>query len=186
VIVLGVLGILGAAGYVIWTRDQPVAGLIAGLPVGSRIRQFVSGHTDVGDSSASVSEDQPSGPTDGSGALAATSDSDPEPAPSPVERAHAALEEGRPGAAAQIAYLTVRSQFTPTDGDRSTQTHWEFYRNWQDDERVDPTQLQTITEAYEAAMFAPHEISKEVAAAAIDATAELVSTSQSKTDPSDD
>jgi len=51
---------------------------------------------------------------------------------------------------------------------------------------VDPTQLQTITEAYETATFAPHEISKEVATAAVDATAELVTTSRSQTDPSDD
>ena len=98
----------------------------------------------------------------------------------------APVEEGRPGSAAQIAYLTVRSKFTTTNGDSSTETHWELYRNWQDDERVDPTQLQTITEAYEAATFAPHDISKEVATAAVEATAGLVTTSRSKTNPSDD
>lgn len=85
---------------------------------------------------------------------------------SPAERAQAALAAGNPDAAVQIAYAGVRDQLQSAAAD-DVATHWEFYRRWQDTAPVDRTQLQTITEAYETATFAPDPIAAGTAADAV-------------------
>lgn len=90
----------------------------------------------------------------------------------PFDRARAALGAGQPDDAVRIAYAAMRSRLQPSDN-TTAETHWEFYRRWQDEAAVDRTQLRTVTEAYETAAFAPTAVSSEAATAAVTASDEL-------------
>jgi hypothetical protein len=70
--------------------------------------------------------------------------------------------------------MAVRARLGGDDTDPGTQTHWEFYRRWQDNDEIETSHLQTVTEAYEAAAFAPDAVSAERATDVVTATAELV------------
>lgn len=181
-----VLGVLGVTGYVIRTREQPLASVPVWLPFGSRIQQLASGRDDGVASSSLSSDDQTDGSGDSGTASVATPSVDGSGSPrSPLERARAALDNDQPGTATQIAYATTRSQLTPDATTRSADTHWEFYRHRQDADDIDVGHLQTVTEAYEAAAFAPRGVTGDAAAAAVEATADLVNSGSLQTDKSD-
>ena len=97
---------------------------------------------------------------------------EPPSSSSPFDRARTALSTGRPDDAVRIAYAAMRSRLQPPETD-ATGTHWEFYRRWGDDADVDRTRLQTVTEAYETAAFAPDSVSSDDADDAVTASDEL-------------
>lgn len=116
------------------------------------------------------------GDTSDAGALGDDPADDPgEPAiQSLLATAQAALGAGQPDEAVRAAYMAVRARLGAAETSAETQTHWEFYRQWQDDDKIETAQLQTVTEAYEAAAFAPDMVSAEQAAAVVTATTDLV------------
>ena len=91
---------------------------------------------------------------------------------SPFDRARTALSTGRPDDAVRVAYAAMRSRLQPSESD-AAETHWEFYRRFEDDANVDPSRLRTVTEAYETAAFAPDAVSSDTAADAVTASDEL-------------
>ena len=125
---------------------------------------------------AESTDESPGTASTAAGAAAATTDTDTSETEataserSPFDRARTALSAGRPDDAVRIAYAAMRSRLRSSEGD-TVATHWEFYRRQQDD--VDGTRLQAVTEADEAAAFAPDPVSTDAAADAIAASDEL-------------
>jgi hypothetical protein len=93
---------------------------------------------------------------------------------SSLARARSELAAGRPDEAAKVAYAVVRSRLSRSSGDPPSETHWEFYRRWRDDEGVNSGSLKTITEAYETAEFAPDEVPSQTADDAVTASDDLL------------
>ncbi|EMA58396.1 Ig-like domain repeat protein [Halorubrum lipolyticum] len=93
--------------------------------------------------------------------------------PSLLERVRTALSAGGLNRAVQLAYAGVRAWLSSGSGP-STDTHREFYERRKRDDDIDTTRLKQITEAYEAAAFAPNDVSAETADEAVAATDELV------------
>ncbi|MUW14126.1 DUF4129 domain-containing protein [Halorubrum sp. CBA1125] len=80
----------------------------------------------------------------------------------------------------------VRSRLSRSTADASTETHWEFYRRWRDADDVDADGLETVTEAYEEAEFAPHGVPSETADDAVTASDEIVDPGPSPREQGDD
>jgi len=104
---------------------------------------------------------------------------------SPLTRARSELAAGRPDEAAKVAYAVVRSRLSRSSGDPSSETHWEFYRRWRDDGRVDEGNLRTVTESYETAAFAPDEVPSQAADDAVTASDDILDPGGAQTDPND-
>ncbi|OYR56614.1 DUF4129 domain-containing protein [Halorubrum halodurans] len=165
-VVAGIVAtLLGLGAYLVVRRRRPERL--------RRVRRRVLG-TDLGDAgsgpdgaaeaagASSVVGEVADGPRTPSGVAT-------DPDRSPLSRARAELAAGRPDETARIVYAVVRSRLGRSAEDASSETHWEFYRRWRDDDEVDAAGLETVTEAYERAEFAPHEVPSRTADDAVDA-----------------
>lgn len=87
----------------------------------------------------------------------------------PLDHATAWLEAGDPDRAIETAYAIARGRVAEAITADGAQTHWEFYTACRDDgigeDRLDA--LETLTEAYERAAFAPGSIRNETAEGAL-------------------
>lgn len=171
-VVAGVVALLLALGALLAVRWRDPERL-------RRLRQRVFG----GGSAGSEPETMAAG---GGGSVAAGAaasrgrggdDTDDDTASSPLQQARAELTAGRPDEAVRIAYVVVRSRLGRSVAETSSETHWEFYRRWRDDKEVDSAGLETVTEAYEQAEFAPDEVSSQTADDAVDASNDIIGTS---------
>jgi hypothetical protein len=100
----------------------------------------------------------------------ATGTADPgESAPAPIEAATDRLAAGDPDGAVELAYLGLRGELEATLAIDGARTHWEFLeacgRTGLDEERL--ATLETLTETYEQAAFAPTAVDAERAREAI-------------------
>lgn len=143
------LGAVGRVHGAVWDRDEATG-------------------ADAAESDAVVS-----GPTASAGDGAADATGTTSAAPStPLERAHQQLATGTTDTAVQTAYAVARAHLSTGGEPEQGATHWEFYTAAHD--RLVAEQrdaLQRLTEAYEAAAFAPTAVEAEGARAAL-ATAE--------------
>jgi hypothetical protein len=120
-----------------------------------------------GSTEAVASESEPD---DGSGSTAVAADAtDDESEPATTETARERLEAGAPDAAVELAYLGVRETVGTELRVQGARTHWEFLEACRaaglEDERL--AALETLTETYEQAAFAPTAVDAERAREAI-------------------
>ncbi len=90
------------------------------------------------------------------------------------------LGDGAPSEAVRIGYGAVRSELLRRTGDteRDTRTHWEFYRDVRSElPEHGAAALETLTEAYERAAFAPSGVDETTAESAVEAAAECLDSS---------
>ncbi|WP_137284634.1 DUF4129 domain-containing protein [Halorussus salinisoli] len=98
-----------------------------------------------------------------------------------LEQATTHLEDGEYNNAVQMAYRAVRQQLTEqtnTVAEPTAQTHWEFYREYQnpqDSTLVRLSELESLTEAFEQARFTPSSLSSEQATTAVKIATSIVS-----------
>jgi hypothetical protein len=94
----------------------------------------------------------------------------------PGEAARDRLEAGDPDAAVELAYLDLRSQLLEKLAIDGARTHWEFLEGCRsdglDEDRL--AALETVTETYEDAAFAPDPVEPDRASRAIDLAVEDV------------
>ena len=109
------------------------------------------------------------GGTDGTGG----GSDEPEPRPDPLETAWERLREGAPSEAVAVSYGAVRE--TLGGGGTDTRTHREFYRDViEESTGSDSGALETLTETYERAAFAPSGVDEATAESAVKAAAECL------------
>jgi len=134
--------------------------------------------TDEGDS-ASGDVEQPS--AEAVEATATEEGSSPAPAsapaPAPLELARQRLLEGAPSDAVRLGYGAVRDELLQRTGSekQDTRTHWEFYRDTAPElPESRAAALESLTEAYERAAFAPAGVTERTAESAVEAAAECL------------
>jgi len=97
--------------------------------------------------------------------------------PDPLELARQRLLEGAPSDAVRLGYGAVRDELLQRTGseERDTRTHWEFYREVAPElPESRATALESLTEAYERAAFAPAGVTERTAESAVEAAAECL------------
>ena len=111
------------------------------------------------------------------------------PAPDPLELARQRLLEGAPSDAVRLGYGAVRDELLQRAGSekQDTRTHWEFYREVAPElPESRAAALESLTEAYERAAFAPSGVTERTAESAVEAAAECLddsSVTDGGTDP---
>ena len=99
------------------------------------------------------------------------------PAPAPLELARQRLLEGAPSDAVRLGYGAVRDELLQRTGSekQDTRTHWEFYRDTAPElPESRAAALESLTEAYERAAFAPAGVTEGTAESAVEAAAECL------------
>ena len=134
--------------------------------------------TDEGDG-VSGDDERPSAEAVGAAAPEEPSSPAPAPAPAsdPLELARQRLLEGAPSDAVRLGYGAVRDELLQRTGSekQDTRTHWEFYRDTAPklpESRA--AALESLTEAYERAAFAPAGVTERTAESAVEAAAECL------------
>ncbi len=107
----------------------------------------------------------------------ADTEESPMPDPDFLEVARQRLLEGVPSEAVRIGYGAVRRELLERAGseERDTRTHWEFYREMAPElSENQAAALESLTEAYERAAFAPSGVTEQTAVSAVEAAAECL------------
>lgn len=153
-------------GRVVWWAGS------RGLGVVGRVYAAVRDRDEATAADAAEADAVVSGPAASAGDGTADTDTASAEPPTPLERAHQQLAAGATDTAVQTAYAVARAYLSTGGEPEPGATHWEFYTATRD--RLVAEQrdaLQRLTEAYEAAAFAPTAVEAEGARAAL-ATAE--------------
>jgi len=132
---------------------------------------------DENDGDSASSDDQPTTGAVEATATEATSSPAPAPAPDPLELARQRLLEGAPSEAVRLGYGAVRNELLQRtgSGQQDTRTHWEFYRDTAPElPESRAAALESLTEAYERAAFAPAGVTERTAESAVEAAAECL------------
>lgn len=97
----------------------------------------------------------------------------------PLDQAPARLEAEDPDRVIETAYAIARGRMAETISADGAKTHWEFFTACSDNgmgmDRLDA--LETLTEAYERAVFAPRSVRIETAEGALAAARGLTTDS---------
>jgi len=97
-----------------------------------------------------------------------------------LEQATNHLHDGAHDDAVRLAYQAVRHQIATqldSPADAEAQSHWEFYRTYQEHQDADPVsspRLESLTESFERAQFTSHSVSSEQATTTVEIAITIV------------
>lgn len=163
-----------------------VVGLIGGLVLGSIAVARTAGLAVPWRPASSDAVTETATDTTAAASTTAASSDSPTRAQTLLAHAEQSLATDETATAVQSAYASLRLALAPTVPDSRADTHWEFYDRCKEANIEPLDEAETVTTAYEEAMFAPITISPERAQQVVEAVATVVEQTETTQSPGSD